>query len=188
MKGPRQITLAEYAALADKTSYDLLLKSIKGNGKGIQVRYTKDFIRINPKHEDIWDFSYSDIIELKKALAEKKDMELLAELFRIVYQVKDITCVNVLDVFTVPGWIVKAMQELMEVEQSELAYEPDEKEKAAGIEELARFEEFPTIDALAGGDLSKHAEVLSWPYHKVFQKLCYQKETGEIQKRLIHAG
>lgn len=83
------------------------------------------------------------------------------------------------------SWVVEAMTELMETEQTELVYEPTEKEKEAGVEDLNRFDFFPTIDQLTGGDQTRVDEILMLPYHKVFRKMAYTKAVGNINKKLV---
>jgi len=188
MKKIRHISVAEYMQLAEneKSVYDLLIGSVTP-GKVVMAKFIDRFVEVSPKQEDLWDLTYSDIIELKTALAELEEADLVMELARIVYGIHDITIVSVIDLQGF-NWIIEAMAEMIETEKRELAYEPSEKEKAAGIDELERFGFMPTIDSLAAGNMSEYNQVLSQPYHKVFQKLCYQKTINSITKKLSHVG
>lgn len=181
------ITIKEYLELeSDKSIYDMVLSCTKPT-KDIELKVGKGFIKITPKHSDLWDFSYSDIIELKMAFAELKDFDLTSEIARIVYRIAkpekvfDIGFLNITNGFT---WVVEEFTQMLQVEKNELYYEPDDKEKAAGVENLARFGHTPTIDSLTGGNMTRESEILQYPYHKVFLKLCYNRTVNEINKKL----
>lgn len=189
MKGLKHITIKEYLELSenDRAVYDMVLNSTEPS-KDIWLKVGENLVKMKPKHYDLWDFTYSEIIELKMAFAELKDFDLTSEIARIVYgiskpeKVFDISVLNISSGFT---WVIEEFTQLLEVEKSELNYEPDEKEKAAGIDELSRFGHLPAIDGLTGGDLTKQSDILKQPYHKVFEKLCYQKTVNGIQKKLM---
>lgn len=190
MTNLKYISLGEYLQLsdADKSVYDLLLKSVEPDRKGIRVKFDGRFIMIKPKHYDLWDFSYSDMIELKKALSEQDGIELTTELIQIVYSLNvrsKLMDINVLDVFTGLKWVVEELKDIIMIEHSELSCVPDEKEKAAGIEELIRFEHYPTIKSLCSSLNKSKDEVLRMPYSEIFLELCYNKTIGEINKRLV---
>lgn len=180
----KHITLGEYSQLSenDRSLYDQIISSTIPSGKTIRVKLTS-FAKVIPAHEDVWDFTFSDIIELKMALSELKELDLLKEIARIVYSVNDIERVNILDL-RVLNWVVDAMTMLLETERAELAYEPSKEEKKAGIEELERFGFAPTVDSLAGGDPTKEEAILLLPYHKVFQKMALNKAYNSIQKNM----
>lgn len=180
----KEITVKEYYGLnkLKRSLYDVLMKTVK-RSKNIRVKISDMFIPIQPKHYDLWDFTYSDILELKEAMT-LKDGELIKECVRIVYGVQKVQDINILDLQNV-NWIYEEFKELVEVETNELKQEYSEKEKAAGVEELERFGHFPSVDNLAKGDLLEHDKILQLPYHKVFVKLNYDKTLGQITKRLM---
>lgn len=183
------ITIGEYLELSDgdKSVYDMVLTSTKPM-KDIWLRIGKRLTKIRPKHYDLWDFTYSDIIELKMAFAELKDFDLTTEIARIVYRIAvpervfDISIINISSGFT---WVVEEFTRMLEVEHAELNYEPDEKEKAAGVDELSRFGHLPAIESLTGGNMTLKAQILKLPYHEVFEKMVYQSTVSKIQKKLI---
>ena len=186
MKKIKLITVLEYAALSknDKAIYDMVLETISPVGKSIRVKHSKHFTKVAPRHEDLWDFSFADIIDIKAA-AGKKGEELTREICRIVYRSwLDRVCVLDLPVF---NWILHDLSELIETEKAELDYEPSEEEKAAGIDDLNRFGYIPIIKSLTGGDMTKEKEILEKPYHEIFTELAYQKTMSEIKTRL-YAG
>jgi hypothetical protein len=56
-------------------------------------------------------------------------------------------------------------------------------EKKAGIQAFEKFKYINTVNALAGGDITKWAEILNMPYERVLTKLLLNKTEAEYQKR-----
>lgn len=54
----------------------------------------------------------------------------------------------------------------------------------AGVEGFADFGFYSTMDALAGGDILKHDEVMQLSVRQVFTKLVYDKKVNDYQKEL----
>lgn len=65
---------------------------------------------------------------------------------------------------------------------SESDEESDEEEEASN--ELAAFGFYPTLKALAGGDLLKHDAILQLSAITVYTDLVYRKKAAEVAKRL----
>lgn len=189
MSALNHITIGEYLNLSggDKSVYDMLLSSTKPT-KDIWLKVGKNLVKIQPKHYDLWDFTYSDIIEMKMAFAELKDFDITTEISRIVYRIAspekvfDISFLNIASGFT---WVVEEFTQLLEVEHAELNYEPNEKEKAAGVDDMSRFGHLPAIRSVCASMNMNEEQVMSLPYHKVFQELCYQKTINQIHKKMI---
>jgi hypothetical protein len=181
----KKITLREYTNLNDdeRRLYDLIIKSMKPR-KVIEVNHGFGFHEKAPKHQSIFEYSWSDVISFKQALSEMEGYALFKELVKIAYGV-NIDSVNCLDAFNCTEWIITDMEQLVKVEQENLSGEMDDKLKNAGAQELERFEHYPSIDALTGGDITKEDEIMAYPYHRVFMKLTLDKTLGDINKRYI---
>lgn len=189
MKSLKLITTDQYANMpeGERAAYDLVVKSIKP-GKKLWVKNSGGFDEVMPKHAELWDFPYADMIAIKSAFAGFEGVELMKQLADVVYGIHNeqfnlISYLNVAVGFF--PWVFEEFEEIISAENNHLDYTPDEKEKSAGIDNLSDFGHFPAIDSLAGGDITKHDEILKMPYHMVFQKLAYQHTVNQIQKKLI---
>ncbi|MGN6181029.1 MAG: hypothetical protein ACTHNW_17740 [Mucilaginibacter sp.] len=56
-------------------------------------------------------------------------------------------------------------------------------EKKAGIQAFEKFKYINTINALAGGDITRWDIILNMPYERVLTKLLLNKTEAEYQKR-----
>jgi hypothetical protein len=56
-------------------------------------------------------------------------------------------------------------------------------EKKAGIQAFEKFKYVNTINALAGGDLTRWDTILNMPYERILTKLLLNKTEAEYQKR-----
>ena len=60
---------------------------------------------------------------------------------------------------------------------------PSVLEKKAGIQSFEKFKYINTVNSLAGGDITKWAQILNMPYERVLTKLLLNKTEAEYQKR-----
>lgn len=81
-------------------------------------------------------------------------------------------------------WLNDEIKFWNEKEADYLSSDPDMKMLAAGIKELDIFGINNTIDALAGGDITKYKKVESLPYGMIFDKLWKTTIEQKIQKKL----
>jgi hypothetical protein len=56
-------------------------------------------------------------------------------------------------------------------------------EKKAGIGSFEKFRYVNTVNALAGGDITKWAAILQMPYERVLTKLLLNKTEAEYHRR-----
>ncbi|MES2807042.1 MAG: hypothetical protein V4619_00355 [Bacteroidota bacterium] len=56
-------------------------------------------------------------------------------------------------------------------------------EQKAGIQSFQKFKYINTVNALAGGDITKWNEILNMPYDRVLTKLLLNKTEADYQKR-----
>ena len=62
--------------------------------------------------------------------------------------------------------------------------EDDDEADEEASKELAAFGFYPTLKALAGGDILKHADIMQLSAIEVFTELVYRKKAAEVSKRL----
>ncbi len=85
--------------------------------------------------------------------------------------------------FGVVNFIENQFKYLGELEQK-LDTETENDLIVAGIDDLNKFGDLNTIDALAGGDILKWQQVLELTYEDVYNKLLKTKTEEDIKKRL----
>jgi hypothetical protein len=56
-------------------------------------------------------------------------------------------------------------------------------EKRAGVQSFEKFKYINTVNALAGGDITKWDIVINMPYERVLTKLLLNKTEAEYQKK-----
>ncbi len=175
----KKITLTEYTLLnKDKQkAYDLIVSSTKGHTV-IDYYNGKDWESREPKHSDIWDFMWSEVMEIKQAVQGND----VAELARLIYGIPKVENVNVIDVFTSFNWIAEAVEQMLKTELQELSSDDTNSDL---YKPLQRFGEFPLILSIMETLKLTEKEALALPYHKVFMTLCYNKTVSEIEKTKI---
>lgn len=85
------------------------------------------------------------------------------------------------EVFAFHNFVVRQIEKINELEKK-LVYEPDNTEIEAGIERFGQFGYFATVDALAGGDITKYDQVGAVDYATVYAKLLLNKAENEYRK------
>lgn len=180
-------TIGQYLTLPEviRRQCDIVLKSI--NPPEILLKVKGRFRKHPPKHADIWDFMYSEIIDLKTAFADSPGT-FTTEIGRVGYGLDEKEILQISFLCLAKGLFlsfVEKFTKMLEVEDNELRYEPTAKERAAGVENLARFGHLPAIKAVAKSLNISEGEVLSLPYHRVFQELVYLSTVNEIERKMI---
>jgi hypothetical protein len=56
-------------------------------------------------------------------------------------------------------------------------------EKKAGIQAFEKFKYINTVNALAGGDITKWSQILAMPYDRVLTKLLLNKTEAKYRRR-----
>lgn len=137
---------------------------------------------VKPKKDSLWFLSWSDIIELRIAIAEENIFEVL----RIVFEIdeKEFAKLELLNAFSVYKWISEQYFEIAKIEVQELASEMTDEEKEAGAEDMQEFGYSVMLDSMAQGDLLKYDQYLKLPYAKVFRKMCMEKKRHDINKQM----
>lgn len=137
---------------------------------------------VKPKQMNLWFLSWSDIIELRMAVSEKKMFEVLNIVFDI--NENDFARLDLFNAFSVYKWIIEQFKAIVEIELQELSSEPTPEEIEAGIEELQEFGYSVALDGIAKGDLLKYDDYLKLPYVKIFRKMCMDKKRHDINKQM----
>lgn len=125
-------------------------------------------------------------IETAKALIKANENNVNAAANGIIkeylgVEINDKSCVEVIGLV---AFFFAKIGEFFERYQ-ELNNSPiDEDEEQAGVQRLAAFGPFATMDSLTGGDLSKHDEYWNMPADKIYTKLLFNKVSRDIQKDL----
>ena len=181
----KKITLKKYLELkeSERRAVDLFIGSVKPV-VNIAIKGRFSWRGIAPKTSDLWKLNYGDMLELKELATTPATFETIEKIIKLIYGLETVENVSVVHLFNCTSWIFEQLTEIVEIENNELKNSVDQKLIDAGIEELNRFGYMPTVDKLAGGDISEYSKVLSWPYDKVFMKLCYENTLSNINKKL----
>ena len=177
-----RLKLSDYSSLPleSKEVIDYTIaESLKANSI---IRLYGGLITKKPKKNDLWFLSWSDIIELKIAIADEN----IFEVFRIVFGIteKEFSRLEMFNAFSAYKWVAEKIVEIINIEVQELASEMSDEEKEAGAEELQEFGYSLALDGMAKGDLLKYDAYLKLPYVKVFRKMCMDKKRYDINKTL----
>lgn len=177
-----RLKLSDYSTLTleSKEMIDYTIaESLKPNST---IRLYGGLIKKKPKKDNLWFLSWSDIIELRIAIAEENIFEVL----RIVFDIdeKEFAKLELLNAFSVYKWISEQYFEIAKIEVQELASEMTDEEKEAGTEDMQEFGYSVMLDSIAQGDLLQYDEYLKLPYAKVFRKMCMEKKRHDINKQM----
>ena len=134
-----------------------------------------------PKVDSLWMLSWSDLIELRKALAENQ----LADLFKILYGIseKRLAQLDLFNCFAAYHWAINELKQIHDAEIERLQDDPSDDEKEAGVEELYEYGHYPALDNLAKGNALVYDNWLRLPYAVVFQKLAKDKLIADINEK-----
>jgi hypothetical protein len=174
-------TVEDYATLENevKEFVDEVIKdSIKPN-KTLRVKKKE----VQPKEEDFWQLTWSDMIELRE---EIKDMNMI-EAIQVVYNIDkdEFLSLDIFNAFAVYKWITDQLKTIGEIEAQELRYEPTAEERSAGVDELNEFGYALTLKSLTKGDKTKDSYYLNLTYAEIFRELCMDKRINEVQQNMI---
>jgi hypothetical protein len=178
------LKLSDYSSLtleAKEVIDYTIAESLKANSV-LRLRGLLKSTIAKPKKDNLWFLSWSDIIELRIAIAEENIFEVL----RIVFDIneKEFAKIELLNAFSVYKWISEQYFEIAKIEVQELASEMTDEEKEAGAEDMQEFGYSVMLDSIAQGDLLKYDEYLKLPYAKVFRKMCMEKKRHDINKQM----
>lgn len=177
-----KLKLSDYSALTSESKEVIdytIAESLKPNSI---LRIYGAFKVKKPKKENLWFLSWSDIIELRIAIADENIFETLKIVFDI--NEKEFSRLELFNAFSVYKWVVQQYVKILNIEIQELSSEMSDEEKEAGAEELQEFGYSLILDSIAKGDLLKYDDYLKLPYAKVFRKMCMDKKRYDINKTM----
>jgi len=177
-----RLKLSDYSALTleSKEVVDYTIsESLKSNSI---IRLYGGLITKKPKKDNLWFLPWSDIIELKMAIAEENIFEVLKIVFDI--DKKEFSRLEMFNAFSVYKWVAEQCAEIIKIEIQELASEMSDEEKEAGAEELQEFGYSLVLDGMTKGNLLDYDKWLKLPYVKVFRKMCMDKKRYDINKTM----
>lgn len=137
--------------------------------------------------KDLKDLSF-ELVKIKipdylqHAQAEKMIIDILKEAGREV-TLEELNAYNPKQLLYFTLWVMDALEEINEMEMTNLQSFPEPDMVNAGINELNQFGILNTIDSLAKGDILKWDLVVKKPYYDVFTKLLKDKKEAEFNKR-----
>ena len=92
--------------------------------------------------------------------------------------------IGVFEFYPVFNSIQQQYIDLVTREKKFLSHDPEPEELEAGLENLGKFGRLMTVDALSGGDILRHNQIIELPYSRIFTKLYMDSEKAKIQKEL----
>jgi hypothetical protein len=179
-----RLKLSDYSTLTIEAKEVIdytIAESLKANSLLRLGGFLKSNV-IKPKKDNLWFLSWSDIIELRIAIAEENIFKTIKIVFAI--DENEFSKLEMFNAFSVYKWIAGQYAEIVKIELQELSGEMSDEEKAAGAEELQEFGYSLPLDGIAKGDLLKYDEYLKLPYVKVFRKMCMDKKRYDINKTM----
>lgn len=150
------------------------------NGKRCSVIMGHDFDKLIYSS---WKFLKETIPDLVK---KGKFGEMVFECFidRGIFIFKnDIDLLPIKEVMSFFLWICDERESIARMESEYLSSEPDMDLQMAGISELNIFGDLNTIDALAGGDVTKYEAIKLLPYSVIFDKTYKDLIERKVQKK-----
>lgn len=129
------------------------------------------------KCKSIWDLPFSLVDEIKE---RTNDMLFLMEVFYGVKE-KQLQEYRIVSFFRAFNYIKFQIESIYKAEQR-LVKEPDEKLKAAGIDELSILGSFNVIDDVATAYGVRPKEVEQWSYSEIYLKTLKNSITNKIQE------
>ncbi len=125
------------------------------------------------------------IENLFKTIPQKPTNEI--DILAICFQIgtEEIEPLGIVEFYTAFNYVHDSYIKMIQRENTVLHYDPEMEELEAGIDSLRKFGRLSTIDALAGGDILKHNEIVELPYSRVFTKMYLELEKSKFQKALI---
>lgn len=178
-----KLLMAHYSFL-DNEAKDLIDETVKKSLKPnpvLRIKTITGFNFLNPKQDNLWNLSWSDIVELRHLITEK----CLFDVLKLMYGIKEkqFARLPIFNTFSTYKWIVERLEEMAVIEQQELGSEITAEEKEAGAEQLQEFGYSFSVDGLAHGDILKYNDIMQQNYAVIFRKMCLDKVSSEVKNQ-----
>lgn len=138
------------------------------------------------KANDIIDWKYGDVKEMQGYFSVAMSLDEIPQVLSLscsktVSQLEKAYWINVFEYY---NYIKAEVLRTVKLEETDLSYEPEADELAAGIERYNQFGIVVSIDRIAGGDVTKWEAITEMPYRMIHTKLKLLKIDTEYQKAL----
>ena len=165
------LSVADYAALEDKSMVDILLSNLNPSDT-LKTRLCD----IKPRKASLAEFTLREVIWFKNKFQAGKVEEVLHH----VYGIKTIETANVYSVTAVLKWLEAEMIKIYKNEERLSSKKDTDAWKQAGIERLGGFGEYANLFMLTQ-DITKENEILDMPYYRIFDFQEIKKTWSEIE-------
>ena len=165
------LSVADYAALEDKSMVDILLSNLNPSDT-LKTRLCD----IKPRKASLAEFTLREVIWFKNKFQAGKVEEVLHH----VYGIKTIETANVYSVTAVLKWLEAEMIKIFKNEERLSSKKDSDAWKASGIERLGGFGEYANLFMLTQ-DITKENEILDMPYYRIFDFQEIKKTWSEIE-------
>ncbi len=145
----------------------------------VMSKLTKEDTSLKP----FTSLKFGEVLELKGLARNGVDDVLIVKVLELNKRKTKLENRTLKAFFAIVNFIKNQFKYLGELEQK-LDTETENDLIVAGIDELNKFGDLNTIDALAGGDILRWQQVLDLTYEDVYNKLLKTKTEEDIKKRL----
>jgi len=167
------LSVAEYAALEDKSIVDVILSNLNASDT-----LKTSICDIKPRKASLAEFTLREVIYFKNKFQAGEVEEVLHH----VYGIKTIETANVYSVTSVLKWLEQEMLSIYKNEERLSSKKDSDTWKQAGIERLGGFGEYANLFMLTQ-DLTKEEQLLDMPYFRVFDFQEIKKTWSEIESK-----
>jgi hypothetical protein len=168
------ISVSQYLELEDKSEFDFAMKFAFVFTEPIDEYKIGDIME--QPFGWVKDFQY----EIEQGLSFAKLIDLVSETGKI----KDIGKEPLDKFMRFANYLITSIQQIVEVENESLAYEPDPDEVEAGMDKFNGLGVYLQIRSLTGGDVTKFDQVRQLPYSLCFTEMYTAKQMSDYQKDL----
>lgn len=173
----KNITFDEYLCLNDRSIYDFAIDY------AYKFKESKDIFNVGSFTQQEFGFVKDLQYDMAQGILWEKMLEYMIRLTG--KDVKEFCKLKLLDIIRFKNYIVDEITEIARIESIALAYEPEDDEKQAGIDELNVFGVYAQMLSVATGDPLKVEQVKKMKYEDAFVFLCYQKKKSDFERRLM---
>ena len=169
----KNITIAEYTTIEDRSLYDALLR---------YATDSKDIFTIG----DFTQLAFGIVKELQykysKGVTIKDILEFISEIKKI--DMVELGKLTILEYIKINNFIRKQIEFINSIEENALVGSIDNDEQEADIERFNKFGYLNQINSLAGGDITKYELIKNTVYIDCFTKMYLDKEQNDYRETL----
>ena len=140
----------------------------------------------------LWFRPWGVVEELKTLVSDQENnsFDKMMKILELVFDIspREALTTRIADYYGCMKWIAQGIDNIMQAESINLNYEPSNPKEKAAFEmyqkDFEKLDMIPTIDSLAGGDISKWEQVKKLPYGYVHRKLWLNTLQRKVQDQL----